>query len=493
MTSFINEVQLITYPDSLGGDLATLDEMLSGPLSGLFGGIHVLPFFPSSGDRGFSPITYQEVDPQFGNWEDIRRLGARFDLIADFMVNHISRRSPYFQDFARHGRQSPYADMFITLDKVWPSGEPRSEDVKRIFLRRPEHPFADITISDTGATERVWATFGGGVGIVGEPEQIDLDVTSPVAKQFIKDTLRHLGEQRIRIVRLDAVGYVVKKAGTSCFFVEPEIYDVLEELQTYATSLGITLLPEVHAHHTVQASLAAHDYVVYDFVLPLLVLHTLFTHSSSKLQAYLRACPRDQLTMLDCHDGIPVQPDLDGILTTSESQAVVDRLLQRGANLSRLHAWEKRDGGFDAHQVNITYYSALDGDDDAYLAARAIQLFAPGVPQVYYVGLLAGENDIEGMAKAGERRAINRHNYSVPEIEAGVEKPVVQRLFHLIRFRNSHRAFHGTFTMRETPEDRLTLAWTSDDAACTLDVDLNTHHAQITHHEPGAPQSSFSL
>ncbi len=524
-----NQVQLITYPDSLGGDLKTLEALLSGPLSGLFGGIHLLPFFPSSADRGFSPVTYREVDPAFGDWEDIRRLGSRFDLITDLMVNHISRRSTYFQDFARRGRSSPYADMFITLDKVWPNGDPPEEDLERIFLRRPDNPFTDVTIEETGETERVWATFGGGVGFEGEPEQIDLDVHSPLVQQFIHDTLRHLKDQHIRIVRLDAVAYVNKKAGTSCFFVEPDLYNFLDDLYAYAGSLGLTLLPEVHIHYTLQARLADHGYWVYDFVLPFLVLHTLFTASSSILQAYLTHCPRKQITMLDCHDGIPVQPDMDGILTTAQSRAVVDRLVARGADVSPLHTREEHPSegatgpvgttgpgaatgsDFNAHQVDITYYSALDADDDAYLAARAIQFFAPGIPQVYYVGLLAGQNDHEAVARYGDYRAINRHNYTVGEVEAAVGKPddpssdqsaghmvqsagnVVQRLFRLIRFRNTFPAFDGTFAVRETPPDRLSLAWDHGDASCTLDVDLKTHRARITYQQGAGPRTTLDV
>lgn len=55
--------QLLTYPDSLGGDLPSIRGLLEGPLRGLFGGIHVLPPFPSSGDRGFAPLTYREARP----------------------------------------------------------------------------------------------------------------------------------------------------------------------------------------------------------------------------------------------------------------------------------------------------------------------------------------------------------------------------------------------------------------------------------------------
>jgi sucrose 6(F)-phosphate phosphorylase len=474
-----NQVQLITYADSLGGSLRALHTVLTRHFAGLFGGVHILPFFPSSGDRGFAPIDYHQVDPAFGTWEDVRRIGAEFDILADVMVNHISRQSPAFQDFLRKGRRSSYADMFITLDKVWSGGTPADADVRRIFRRRPEHPFTDITIEATGETERVWATFGSR----DDPEQIDLDVHSPLTRQFVVELLAHLRSQGITIIRLDAVGYVIKKSGTSCFFVDPEIYTFLDWLQDRAGELDITLLPEVHAQRETQLQLAAHGSWVYDFTLPLLALHTLFAESSATLCEVLRTAPRRQFTMLDCHDGIPVQPDLDCILPAPAAQAVVTRLVERGANINRLRMCDPANPDFDAHQINATYYSAVGGDDDAYLAARAIQFFAPGVPQVYYVGLLAGENDYQAVAETGEGRAINRHNYTLPEIEAAIERPVVRRLFDLIRFRNSYPAFDGTFTVHDTPEHELRLSWELDASSCTLHVDLRTRKAEILYRD----------
>src|SRR5574340_754229 len=136
-----NQVQLITYPDALGGDLRTLNHVLQSHFDGLFpGGIHLLPPFPSSGDRGFAPLTYLEIAPQFGTWDDVRRLARTHPMLLDLMVNHISARSAYFQDFLDKGRQSQYADLFIPLNKVWPNGDPTQGDIDKLFLRRLE-PF----------------------------------------------------------------------------------------------------------------------------------------------------------------------------------------------------------------------------------------------------------------------------------------------------------------------------------------------------------------
>jgi sucrose phosphorylase len=473
-----NQVQLITYPDSLGGDLKTLHTLLRKHFTNICkGGIHILPPFPSSGDRGFAPLTYLEIEPKFGTWEDIRRIGANFDIIIDLMVNHISRQSPYFQDFIKQGRRSPYADLFITLDKIWPDGNPLQEDVAKIFLRKPEHPFSDITIEATGQVERIWTSFGPRKDW---SEQIDLDVHSAATKQLLTEFFTHFSRQQIKIVRLDAVGYVIKKPGTTCFMVEPEIYIFIDWLTDVANSLGIELLPEVHAHYAIQFKLAEHGYWVYDFVLPMLILYTLLNKSSRKLQDYLKICPRKQFTTLDCHDGIPVQPDMDDILEIAESKQIVDICMQRGANLNRiLSTTHQAQTDFDAHQINITYYSALNCNDDAYLAARAIQFFAPGVPQVYYVGLLAGKNDQEAVNRTGEGRAINRHNYSLDEVEQAVQTTVVQRLLKLIRFRNEYPAFNGEFKVVNTDERVLSLRWEKGEKMCQLNVDLETHQAVI--------------
>ena len=172
--------QLLTYPDSLDRDLGGLRRLLEGPLAGLFHGIHVLPPFPSSADRGFAPLTYREVDARFGSWDDIRQIGERHDVLLDLMINHLSRQSAEFTDFERRGRKSDFADLFITLEKVWPDGEPPATDIAKIFLRKPESPFSSITIADTGEAERVWTSFG----TASWSEQIDLDVTSSAGQAF---------------------------------------------------------------------------------------------------------------------------------------------------------------------------------------------------------------------------------------------------------------------------------------------------------------------
>lgn len=475
-----NKVQLITYPDSLGGDLKTLHQVLETYFPDAFqGGIHILPPFPSSGDRGFAPLTYLEIEPSFGDWSDVRKLGEKHDILLDLMVNHISAHSAFFQDFLQHGENSVYADLFLTVDKIWNDGKIPEDDFKKIFLRR-EEPYSDFNIGDTGETVRVWTTFGK----ITPSEQIDLDINSTATRQLLTDFFENFAKHGVKMVRLDAVGYITKKPGTSFFFVEPEIYEFLDWITELANSLDIALLPEVHAHHTVQEKLATQGHWIYDFILPYRVLEALLERNSTDLVAYLRNRPAKQFTMLDCHDGVPIKPDLDDLYEGARARKVVETCLERGSNLSLIKAEKYCDAdGFDVHQIRGTYYSMLGADDDAYIAARAIQFFAPGVPQVYYVGLLAGENDLAILDAGGEGRDINRHNYSLNEIKQEVGREVVQRLLTLIQFRNGYPAFDGDFTVLASDSAAVHLQWQKDEEHCSLHIDLKTMKSVIMYRD----------
>lgn len=471
--------QLITYPDSLGGGLAALEQLLADELDGAFtGGVHVLPPYPSSGDRGFAPITYFEIDPAFGTWADLSAVAAHGGLTVDVMVNHVSRQSEEFQAFAAKGRESDAADLFITLDKVWPDGVPPADDVAAIFLRKPEHPFSDIEIEATGDVERIWTSFGPRVDW---SEQIDLDVTSAATWELFSRWFAHLESYGVTTVRLDAVGYVVKRAGTSCFMVEPEIWAFLERVTALAADHGLDVLPEVHDVRPTFEAITARGHVTYNFVLPGLILHALVAGRADLLRAELQRCPAAQVTMLDCHDGIPVQPDLVGVLPEAEMHRLVDACLARGANVNRILGLP--EGAFDAHQINITYPSAC-GSDEAYLTARAIQVFAPGTPQIYHVGLLGGHNDLAAIEEQGEARAINRHNYSLAEARQALATPVARAQLALLRLRNQHPAFSGSCTVHEAAADdpTVTITWEHGGATCTLvaDVAAGTHRIDHT-------------
>ncbi|HLZ10798.1 MAG TPA: sucrose phosphorylase, partial [Chloroflexota bacterium] len=357
----------------------------------------------------------------------------------------------------------------------WPSANPPAADVSRMFLRKPGDPFSTITVVDTGEKEKVWTTFGAERW----SEQIDIDVNSSVGRALISEWLRILASHGVKIVRLDAVGYVIKKAGTSCFMVEPEIYEFLDWIAAAAGAHGLMVLPEVHDDYTTHEKLAARGYWSYDFVLPGLVLHSLETRRARKLASHLSQSPQRLFTTLDCHDGIPIQPDLEGILDREEMLDLVELVERRGGNVNRLLSGS-HSNGLDAHQLNCTYYAALGNNDDKYVAARAIQLFARGVPQIYYVGLLAGANDYGATSGAGDGRAINRHNFTNEEIDLALTRPVVQRILRLIRLRHSHPAFEGSLEVESDSPGSLRLRWKRHQDTCELDVDLSSDACLVT-------------
>ena len=197
---------------------------------------------------------------------------------------------------------------------------------------------------------------------------------------------------------------------------------------------------------------------------------------------------------LDCHDGIPVKLDMDDLIDTKEAKKLVDVCIERGSNLSLILSEDhKAADGFDVHQIRCSYYSVLNCDDDAYLAARAIQFFAPGIPQVYYVGLLAGENDVENVKKTGEGREINRHNFSLEEIEQSLKKEVVKRLLKLIRFRNEYSAFNGEFKVLDCAKDEIRLCWEKDHKYCTLFIDLKTNESIIYYIDETGKVAQYSV
>ena len=186
--------------------------------------------------------------------------------------------------------------------------------------------------------------------------------------------------------------------------------------------------------------ISAHDYYVYDFALPMVTLYSLYSGKSERLANWLRISPMKQFTTLDTHDGIGVV-DARDLLTEEELNYTSEELYKIGANVKKSYSSENYNN-LDIYQINSTFYSALGDNDENYLMARAIQCFSPVIPQIYYVGLLAGTNDIKLLEKTKEGRNINRHYYTVQEVDEQVRRPVVSKLFRLLAFRNNSDSFY---------------------------------------------------
>lgn len=471
-----NQVQLITYPDRLSRDLAGLAEVLDDEFAGLFGGVHILPFFtPHDGaDAGFDPADHTRVDPRLGDWSDIARLALHYEVMADVIVNHVSHESPQFRDWLARGSASPFADMFLTLGRIFPDGV-TEDDLLRVYRPRPTVPITYYTDA-TRTKHAVWTTF--------TPQQIDIDVRSASGSAYLTSILDALHRAGAASIRLDAVGYAIKQPGTTSFMI-PETFDFISEFAAQAAQRGLEVLVEVHSYYRRQVEIAQRVDRVYDFALPPLVLHALTAADPEPLLAWLRVRPTNAITVLDTHDGIGVidvgadatdrsQP---GLLNDAQLDTLVETMHDNSGGTSR-QSTGAAASNLDLYQVNTTYYEALGRHDDRYLAARAIQFFTPGVPQVYYVGLLAGGNDMDLLARTGVGRDVNRHYYTREEIHVEVRRPVVQALFALIRLRNSHAAFAGSFDCGADGE-HLWLAWTNGDQSLRLGVDTATGAAHI--------------
>jgi len=469
-----NQVQLITYVDRLGGGgLRELTALLSGdgPLAGVFGGVHLLPFFhPIDGaDAGFDPIDHTQVDPRLGTWADIKALATHVDVMGDVIVNHVSSRSPQFLDYSQRGAESPHAGLFLTMASVFPEGATEA-DLLAIYRPRPGLPFTYATLA-SGDKKLLWTTF--------TPQQVDIDVQHPQGRAYLDGILMTLAANGVKMVRLDAVGYAIKKAGTSCFML-PETFDFIAAFASRAKALGIEVLVEVHSYYQRQIEIARRVDWVYDFALPPLVLHALFNKTAVPLKRWIGIRPNNALTVLDTHDGIGIidigadaadRAAHAGLVPPAELDALVETIHRNSGGASR-QATGAAASNLDLYQVNCTFYDALGRDDRAYLIARAIQFFLPGVPQVYYVGLLAGENDMVLLARSNVGRDINRHHYSRDEIDVALQRPVVQDLLALIRLRNTHPAFAGTFELQGGDDELLALRWRYGRTWIALTVDL---------------------
>ncbi len=458
---FNNKIMLITYADSVGKDLKDLQTAIERYFSDAIGGIHILPFFPSSADRGFAPTDYTRVDPALGTFEDIAALQQKFYLMFDFMINHISSQSEFFTDFVKNKDKSPYRDLFLSFDRFWGDTPPSREELDKIYKRKPRDPFITVTYGD-GTSERLWCTFS--------EEQIDLDVRSKKTQEFFRRTLSDMCERGAAIVRLDAFAYAVKKRGTNCFFVEPEIWELLDWVSDVVKPYGSIVLPEIHEHYSYHKKLAERGYWTYDFALPMLLLHALYFGNGTHLKQWFEICPRNQFTTLDTHDGIGIV-DVVGLLSKDEITKTKENIFVKVKDVKKEYSTANYNN-LDIYQINCTYYSALGENDQAYLLARAIQFFAPGIPQVYYVGMLAGRNDIELLEKTKQGRDINRHNYTLEELETETQRPVVQKLLKLMKFRNECPAFSGELEC-SLSEDGTCLTMTRSGGGVTAKLSAN--------------------
>ena len=472
--------ELIVYADRFGGSLRGVGEIIRTRLDGVFTGVHILPFYtPFDGlDAGFDPSDHEQVDQRLGTWDDLVALSRDVTITADLIVNHISVASPRFQDVRRRGDSSRWAPMFLTMGGIFPNGA-SEEDLARIYRPRPGLPFTAMQLG--GEARLVWTTFTSG--------QVDLDIREGLTWSYLTAVIDRLIVSGVSVIRLDAIGYAGKMAGTNCFMTS-ETLEFIGRIQEYCHEQGASILLEVHGHFSQQIEVARHVDLVYDFALPPLVLHAIFAADAGPLGRWLDVRPGNAVTVLDTHDGIGVidaganslRPSEPGLLDEGQLASLVESIHANAGEASRL-ATGGAASNLDLYQVNSTFFDACGRDERRYLLARAIQLFVPGIPQVYYVGLLAGVGDVVLFGRTGVGRDINRHHYTDGEIAAALVKPVVRAQIWLLRLRGESPAFEGCFS-HDVSERRVVLRWSGQDHEALLDADLGccTFTVRVTSH-----------
>ncbi len=313
--------------------------------------------------------------------------------------------------------------------------------------------------------------------------QMDLNIASPLVWDFYADTLDTLAGYGAQIVRLDAFAYAPKEPGLRNFLNEPGTWELLARVKELADARGLQLLPEIHSTYAakIHETIAAQGFMTYDFFLPGLVIDAFEQQDATVLKGWIREVLDKKIrtvTMLGCHDGIPLL-DLEGLLDGDRIQGLIDVVKGRGGYVKDLHGAKNI-----YYQVNATYYSALGESDARMLLARAIQMFMPGKPQVWYLDLFAGRNDHDAVAKAGPsgHKEINRTNLALADVEVGLERPVVRRQLELLRFRSTFEAFgfDADCELADTEPGRLRLTWRRAGATATLDADLVAETFTIT-------------
>ena len=486
---------LNAYPDSMGGKLSDVVSILQKEeLKNAFQSFYILPsMFHTDLDRGFSVQDY-DLEESMATKKDLEALmDMGIDLKLDFILNHASVLSPQFQDLLKNGNASKYKDFFINWNTFWEGHgtmteegyiQPDEELIKDMFFRKAGLPILVLEFDD-GSRVPYWNTFYQKVWEEkGEKKylgQMDLNVKSDLVWEFYDETLQKLSSYGASIVRLDAFAYASKEVGAKNFFNEPQTWEILERLTKLANKYGLKFLPEIHASYGEgrYEQVANKGYMTYDFFLPGLMIDALESGDGSHLQAWAQELLDKKIStvnMLGCHDGIPLL-DLKGILPDERIQGLIDTVVSRGGYVKDLHGAKNV-----YYQVNATYYSALGEDDKKMELARAIQMFMPGKPQVWYLDLFVGKNDHEAVRLAGEggHKEINRTNLSVSEVEERLKMDVVKNQIALLQLRNTHPAFGEDAKIHVDSEgSNLYIEWKRGEAKIALSANLKTMEYSI--------------
>ena len=447
---------LITYGNSLQDGvhkpLDLLHHFLTERMTGVVNGVHILPFFPYTSDDGFAVTDFRKVDPALGDWPDIERIGGDFHLVSDLVLNHVSSQGTCFNAY-RQGK-APYDRFFFEADP--------SDDLTAVVRPRTTPLLQQVDTKD--GPRHVWCTFS--------HDQIDLDYSNPEVLLEILRIVRLHVDRGVRVIRLDAVAFLWKETGTTSIHMPQThaIVQLLRLLADYATETVILLtetnVPKAENLSYFGQSNEAH--AIYNFPLPPLILHAMLSGSARFLRRWQAAMPPAPLgcaylNFTASHDGIGMRP-VEGILPQPEIDAMIDTLRAEGA----LCSMRALPGGAESvYEVNTGYFPAMarthDGADGfqlaRFLVSQTIVMSLEGIPAFYIHSMLATPNDTDAVARRGMNRAINRHRWDYPTLQARLADPgsdqarVLFALSERLRIRARQPAFHPNATQFTLPLD----------------------------------------
>lgn len=440
------DCMLITYGDQVRASgespLYTLTNFLSDRAANVISAVHILPFYPSSSDDGFSVMDYYSVDPDLGTWDDVEALGRNFEMMFDAVFNHASVQGVWFGKFIR--QEPGWETAFFTI-----TGDPDLTNVVR-----PRALPLLTEFETAGGMKRVWTTFSA--------DQADINFSDPRMLLRILEVLLFYVGKGARYVRLDAIAYLWKIPGTSCIHLE-QTHRAIQLMRAALDEVApdVQLITETNVPHADNVSYfgdgSNEAQLVYNFALPPLVFHTIRTGDATRLRRWAQALllPSERVTFfnfLASHDGIGLNP-ARGILDPDEIDALVQTAIDHNGFVSYKN---NPDGTTSPYELNISYFDALSSplaeESDStqiarFLAAHSIVLALRGLPGIYFHSLFGSRGDRSGAEESGIPRRINRKKLGVAALEAELDNPGTLRarvfagMRQMIEARRAHRAF----------------------------------------------------
>jgi hypothetical protein len=438
---------LICYADHLTEPgvppLRSLKRFLAERLARDVSGVHILPFFPSSSDEGFSIIDYRRVDPRLGDWGDVRSIAGDFRLMVDLVLNHVSARSAWFRGFLRGHRR--LARYFMTVQD--------GTDLGSVFRPRT-HPLLTEFRTRRGL-QKVWTTFSA--------DQVDLNYRNPEVLLQIIEVLLFYVRQGAQIIRLDAVAFIWKEPGTPCVHL-PQTHAVVRLLRAIVKEIcpWVVLLTETNVPHELNVSYLGSGtdeaHMIYNFSLPPLVLDALYTGETDALSAWAAGMKAPFagrfLNFLSSHDGIGLIP-ARGYLPEARILDLVDHVRANGGFVSMRSEQRGQGEAQTPYELNIPWLDAVSSGDEEeetrllkLTTSHCAMFCLAGVPALYINSLLAVGPDREEALRSGSPRAINRKRLDARALRSSlaVGRSFGARAMHALArclsARRSSPAFH---------------------------------------------------